>query len=399
MITVAEADKLISERMKKFVAVYSPISDVQGKILQEDICADRDAPPFHRVAMDGIAIDFSAWQSGQREFHIERIQKAGEAPHILIDNKSCLEVMTGAVLPIGTNCVIKVEDIKVENKRAIINDGLALTLMQNIHQMASDHKEGTVLVKSGDMLLGPQVAVAASVGKASILVSEVPSIAIISTGDELVEVDQEVKPYQIRMSNSYALQASLKNSGFLKTAIFHIIDDQEELFRKLSEILLNFDVLILSGGVSMGKFDYIPSVLNDLGVSKVFHKINQKPGKPFWFGISKENKPVFALPGNPVSTLICFRRYILPNLFRSLGADNQDDFAILAEDVNFKANLTWFLPVKLKNEMGIIKAYPVWFNGSGDYASLVNSDGFVELAADQSSFPLGTVAPVYRWNN
>ncbi len=398
MITVEEADNIIAGNLNLFPVEKCHITKAHGKILREDLLADRDAPPFHRVAMDGIAIKESSWEKGHRNFFIQETQRAGEQALILKDDNYCIEVMTGAVLPEGCDCVIKVEDLTVKDNIAIINDGLKLEKMNNIHLMASDHKQGDILVNRGTKLLSTHIAVAASVGKVEITVAKSPGIAIISTGDELVDVDQDVKPFQIRMSNSYAIQAALKQADFERVSIFHIPDDQKILADKLTDILESFEVLILSGGVSMGKFDYIPAVLSDLGVQKKFHKISQKPGKPFWFGVSSKNKPVFALPGNPVSTLVCFQKYILPNLEKAMGIINiENGFAMLSEEIKFSKPLTNFLPVKINNEQGKIIASPIRNNGSGDYASLVNSDGFIELHKDKDIFPEGSIIPLYKW--
>ncbi len=171
---------------------------------------------------------------------------------------------------------------------------------------------------------------------------------------------------------------------------FHISDDQELLRTALQSLLNNHDVLILSGGVSKGKFDFIPTVLEELGVTKIFHEVSQRPGKPFWFGV-KNDKRIFALPGNPVSTFMCFYRYIQPWIFKSLRVQKELPSAILAKDFSFPPKLTYFLQVTVKNEGGKLVAYPDQGGGSGDFANLKKIDGFLELPLEKTDFKAGEV--------
>jgi molybdopterin molybdotransferase len=226
-----------------------------------------------------------------------------------------------------------------------------------------------------------------------------PKIAVIATGDELVDIGRKtIKPYQIRLSNSYALDAALRQTGLCDARMFHFIDDKKILRREIKKILNQFDILVLSGGVSMGEFDYVPQVLAELGVQVLFHKVAQKPGKPFWFGKNKKGKIVFALPGNPVSTQICAHRYVIPYLHKIAGLPYNGYWAVLDEDLSAKTDLTYFAPVKIFSEdNGTLRATPVATGGSGDYASLSQADGFLELKAKQKHFPQGFVAPFYSW--
>ncbi len=401
MITVEEADTLISQNIKKCPSVRIPLQDAYGMVLREDLIADRDLPPFNRVMMDGIGINFSTWESGKKVFLIEGIQRAGIPALNLQDPKACLEVMTGAVLPKGCDCVIPVEDIEVGDGKAALRDGLGLTRMQHVHLQGSDCKSRAGLVLKGCRLLAPQIAFAASIGRSEILVSQTPKIAVVGTGDEVVAINQKVEPYQIRQSNAYVIQAALKLHGYDHVERFHMRDDKDELRSCLSKILEGFDVLILSGGVSMGKFDYVPEVLAAIGVEVIFHKVKERPGKPFWFGKNKEGRAVFGLPGNPVSTQVGLYRYVLPFLNKSLDAHNvSEELVSLDEDVEIKVGLTYFLPVKVESRKdGRLVGLPIFFNGSGDYACLGETDGFVELPADTFHFPKGTVVRLYRWKS
>lgn len=167
-------------------------------------------------------------------------------------------------------------------------------------------------------------------------------------------------------------------------------DNEAEIKKLLDDLVLKFKVIILSGGVSKGKFDFIPSSLESLGVKKLFHTISQRPGKPMWFGASEKNI-VFALPGNPVSTFMCFYRYVKPWIEKSLGLESNFQKAVLAEDFKFRPQLTYFLQVKIKNENGSLMAYPVAGGGSGDFANLKDVDGFLELPLEMTEFKKGSV--------
>ncbi len=399
MTTVSDAERLILEQAKFFAPEECALERAYGRILREDIFADRDQPPFHRATMDGIALNLASWQSGQTQFLIAGIQKAGAADQGLKDPKCCLEIMTGAIVPAGSDCVVPYEDLEIQDKFAVIRKGITLAAMQNVHAQASDYRKGERLLSSGVLLNPIEIAIAAAVGKARIKVTAQPRIAIIGTGDELVEIDQPIAAFQTRRSNAYAVEATLRLQGFANTERFHLPDDKSVLHASLEKILQTFDVLILSGGVSMGKFDFVPEALKALGVVMIFHKVQQKPGKPFWFGTSPSGKPVFALPGNPVSTQVCAVRYVLPYLQRVIGiqADGRSE-AILTNDYEVKGVLTQFLPVQVSRQaQGQVRAEMVGYGGSGNFAALRESQGFVELSAEGRFFKKGSVVPLFLW--
>lgn len=399
MISVEEADIIIFQNIKEFPTVRVPLQESFGMVLQEDFVADRDLPSFHRVTMDGIAINFTSWDQGSRKFTVEGIQKPGSSALALNNSQACIEVMTGAVLPEGCDCVIPVEQIEKDNGQAKIKDGLDLIRMQNVHAKGSDYGSDTVLLLKGNRLLSPQIAVAASIGKSEVNISQIPKIAVIGTGDELVGLHQKVEPYQIRQSNSYAIQSALALHGYGHATSFHLKDDKNEMIERIKEFLEKFDVLILSGGVSMGQYDFVPEALKANDIEVLFHKVKQRPGKPLWFGKSKTGVPVFALPGNPVSTHICLYRYVLPYLNRAICAKAvPKEYVVLEEDLEIQTGLTYFLPVKIESERGKPHAaLPVIPSGSGDYVALAKSDGFIELPADTYQFLKGTTARLFRW--
>jgi molybdopterin molybdotransferase len=245
------------------------------------------------------------------------------------------------------------------------------------------------------------IAIIASCGLDSVQVGSQPQVCVISTGNELKPAGEAIELHQVRLSNGPALVAMLQQQGFHRTRDEHLVDDKALLRIRLAEILEESRVIVLSGGVSMGKADFVPEVLRDLGVEVVFHKISQRPGKPMWFGIGSDEQAVFALPGNPVSSLVCCRQYVLPALLRASGREPPPaETAILAEDVSFKPQLTCFLPVRISSgDSGLIRATPVATNTSGDFASLSGTDGYVELALAEDEFATGTSVPLHRWIN
>jgi molybdopterin molybdotransferase len=392
MISVSEATTIIQSHLYQARKEQVHLSSTVGRILATLVTADRDLPPFHRASMDGIAVQFEAFQKGQREFKIERILAAGEPAIALSNTAHAIEIMTGAALPENTDTVVRYEDVDITNGVATIKtETLEKGLF--VHTQGQDAKEGETLLTPGILISPAEVALLASVGKVMVDVYSFPKVAIISTGNELVEIDQTPAPHQIRKSNSYALQASLQVMGCTAN-LFHLPDEKNILEQELKHILKEHEVIILSGGVSKGKFDYIPEVLTTLGIQKKFHQVSQRPGKPFWFGTSTTHI-VFALPGNPVSTYMCFYRYIKPWLLKSLGHEPKPVYARLARNFSFQPPLTYFLQARVENESGQCMAYPDPGGGSGDFANLKNIDGFIELPAERNEFKQGEAFPYF----
>ncbi|HCW06609.1 MAG TPA: molybdopterin molybdenumtransferase MoeA [Cytophagales bacterium] len=388
MVSVSEAEKIILDFLFVPIVQSIPIEEAQGKIIAEEIKADRDLPPFNKATMDGIAVSFEQIQKGKQEFIIEGTQAAGQAQLRLTTNENCFEIMTGAPLPIGCDTVIPYENISIQNKLASVHN-TSTTEFQNVHAKGSDATQGKILLKIGTRLSPADIAVLASVGKKEVTVFKYPRAAVISTGDELVDVAETPLPHQIRKSNSHALTTSLNQLG-CSADQFHLRDNEHELTEKLKSILSDYELIILSGGVSKGKYDFVPQVLESLGVKKLFHGVSQRPGKPMWFGVSQKNF-VFALPGNPVSTFMCFHRYVKLWLTKSMGEQPKIQHAILAKDFSFAPSLTYFLQAKIKNENGKLMAYPDAGGGSGDFVNLIDVDGFVELPRKKNEFKAGEV--------
>ncbi len=398
MLTTAEATARIFAAVGPLPTTSVPLDQAVGRVLRQSVAAERDQPPFDRVMMDGIAIAYKDFASGTRTFPIQGMQAAGDEA-LTLETGKAIEIMTGASLPQGADCIVPVERITVNDAGAHIEADYSPEANQFIHARGSDHVKGAVLLHSGARIRPVDVAIIASCGLAEVNVAADPAISVISTGNELVAAGQPIEDHQIRLSNGPALVAMLNDHGYPDATHAHLPDDVGELQARIREHLERSDILILSGGVSMGQADYVPQVLADLGVTVDFHKISQRPGKPMWFGIGPNRQAVFALPGNPVSTLVCCRQYVVPALRHMAGMKaSAPQFATLTQDVTFEPKLTNFLPVRLlSNAAGQVLAMPVHTNTSGDFAALHGTDGYVELALEQTLFRAGTTVPLHRW--
>jgi molybdopterin molybdotransferase len=319
----------------------------------------------------------------------------------LLEEDGGIEIMTGAVRPENTDCIIPVERISIEDGVAVVANDYAAERNQFVHARGSDHLRGHAVLQRGLRIQAMDIAVIASCGLETVSVARQPVIRVISTGNELVPPGQPVADHQIRLSNGPALVAMMSQNGFAESGHDHLIDEPGLLRERIGSHLDAADVLILSGGVSMGKADFVPGVLADLGVKLVFHKISQRPGKPMWFGVGPDQQVVFALPGNPVSTIVCCRQYVLPALMRASGRHQPEaEYAELGEAVTFNPELTCFLPVRLMASSGSrVVAMPAPTNTSGDFAALSGTDGYIELKLEQDEFAAGEIVPLHRWNN
>lgn len=402
MVTPAEADRIIRESIVPFHREDCALAEAHGRVLREDLVADRDLPPYDRVTMDGYAVRAAALASGHRTFRADAVQAAGmRAFRLGAAAESAVEVMTGAVLPEGADCVVPYEDTRREGTTILVSEEAATRFATGnaVHRRGSDRQAGEVILRRGTRLGGREIAMAASCGHSVLTVTKQPKIAVVSTGDELVEVDMPVAAHQIRRSNDYALQAALAEAGFPAVSRFHLRDVPHEIERVLWQLIAEYDAVVIVGGVSKGRFDYIPKELQRQGVSARFHGVSQRPGKPMWFGVSARQTLIFALPGNPVSCYTCLHRYVIPAFQVALGAEAaRPSFACLAHPVTFAPPLSYLVPVTLgTGPKGEALATTHATNTSGDFAGLLETDGFLELPAEPTEFPAGTVARFWRW--
>lgn len=386
--------------MHRFPATTVATGDAVGRVLRQAVHAERDQPPFDRVMMDGIALSFDALADGGRRFTVQATQHAGDTALSLSDPSHCIEIMTGAVMPGGCDCVVPVERIDVTDGVAAIGPDYVAERGRHVHPQGSDHHAGDEVLAPGTLITPMDIAIIVSCGLGNVSVSDRPAVRVVSTGNELVPPGDDIAPHQVRLSNGPAVVAMLQEHGFADCDHEHLVDDPALLESRLAALLAESKVLILSGGVSMGKADFVPQVLTGLGVELVFHGISQRPGKPMWFGIGPDDQAVFALPGNPVSTLFCCRHYVLPSLLQASGrAATAPATAVLTERYAFKPALTCFLPVTVATDAGgTLNARPAPTNTSGDFTALHGTDGYVELERDRPEFEAGIAVPMHFWS-
>jgi molybdopterin molybdotransferase len=396
MLSVAEADALLS--------AHTPLGPVEavstkmaaGRILRAAVSAERPFPPFDRVMMDGIAVAAEAWAGGQRHYALaEEIAAAGAPQQSLANPSGAIQVMTGAVLPKGAGVVVPVERTTRQDSCVVVEADFEPPPGGYIHRAGSDAAAGSIMLQAGHFLDARALGVAVSCGAQVVQVSCLPRLALVSTGDELVDLEAPIEPHQIRRSNGPALAAAAKALGLEEVGEVHLRDDEAELAGGLRQLLEERDFVVLTGGVSMGQFDLVPKILAQLGVDILLHGVAQRPGKPLLVG-RRGATMVFGLPGNPVSALVGFRRYVVPALQRWQGAKVLPVTTVaLAESVNFHPPLTYFLPVSIDPVSGNAQPRPV--SNSGDFAALLASDGFVELPADEATFAFGSRCAYFPW--
>ncbi len=396
-IDVSEADALLHGRVRPFPAENVSLWDAAGRILREPVKADAAYPPFDRVCMDGFALRHSSIVEGRTDFAVKGFVPAGGQPIPLNDAAGCLEIMTGAALPSGCDCIVPVEETIREGETVSLKPGISVRPGQHVHPIGRDYLAGDILLEAGVRMLGPQLAVAAAVGCGSLTVSSRPRIHLILTGDELVAVDQKPKDVQIRMTHPFALRGMLQPWADLR--FVHVRDRADEIQAAVETGLAESDILLMTGGVSAGRHDLVPETLAALGAKILFHKVKQRPGKPIWVGESKKGKPIFAFPGNPVAATVCARRFLLPWLWRCLEMDEPIPLRLpLTDAMKSHDTLTLFAPMTRRAAPGGgWELHPVPVRGSGDFAGLSGSHGFAEIQAGGQRIQAGEMLPYYDW--
>ena len=319
MIGVAEALRLVLQDLSCVEGEMVPVPSARGRVLAEEISSPRDVPPFRNSAMDGFALRAEDVETASAEkpvpLQIIELIGAGAVGEQAVGVGQATQIMTGAPVPDGADTVVKVEDTTGHKGRVDIR--VAVVAGANIRHPGEDVRAGDVVFRPGHVLNPADVGVLASIGLATVRVARRPRVAIIATGDELVEVGQPLGPGQIVNSNAYTLAAAVEEVGG-EPVVIGIVRDEPELLRDAFSRAVRADMVLSTGGVSVGNFDYVRSVLRDVGYREVFWKVAQKPGKPISFGLC-DGTPTFGLPGNPVSSLVCFYLYAVPALRAMLG--------------------------------------------------------------------------------
>ncbi len=365
-----------------------PLELAAGRILAEDIVADRDYPPFRRSARDGFAVRSADIATVPARLRVIGETRAGEPSRYRVNPGEAVEIMTGAPGPEGADCVVMVEYTSREGDAVVIEQSLPSG--KNFVAQGSESPARASVLRCGSRLEFSQIALLAAVGKSTVSVFRQPRVAILSTGDEVVDIEQTPESYQIRNSNAYSLAAQVWRRGGIPE-ILPIAPDRLDETRNLIEIGLESDMLLLSGGVSMGKYDLVEEVFADLGAELFFTQVLIQPGKPLVFGRAA-GKPFFGLPGNPISTMVTFEIFASLALARLAGlTDTSLPFteAVLAEDFRHNPSLTRFLPARLEGEYGQSRVSPVKWQGSGDLASIAKANCFLVAGADRESWNAG----------
>ena len=365
-----------------------PLDQAAGRILAEDIVADRDYPPFRRAARDGFAVRSEDITSAPSRLRVIGETRAGEPSIHPVSSGEAVEIMTGAPGPEGADCVVMVEYTSREGDDVIIEQSLPAG--RNFVPKGSESQAGATVLTVGTRLDYPHVALLASLGRRSVSAFCRPRVAILSTGDEVVEFGVNPEPFQIRNSNAHSLAAQVRRRGGTPV-ILPIAPDRVDETRQLIERGLEYDMLLLSGGVSMGKYDLVEDIFSGLGAELFFTKVLIQPGKPLVFG-SAAGKPFFGLPGNPISTMVTFEVFGVLALERLAGVtDSRLPFteARLSEGFRHKPVLTRFLPARLEGEFSQTRVSPVKWQGSGDLASIANANCYLIASSDRESWDAG----------
>ncbi len=395
LISAEEAMAIIEAEVTSTGSEHIRLEEAGGRVLAQTVFAEGPQPPFNRVMMDGIAL---RWQPQLPPvLPVAGAQMAGGARVQLEDAGTCIEVATGAELPEGCDCIVPVEHVQRTAQGYQLLASADPTPGRFIHACGSDCAAGAPILMPGSTIGAAQMELLAANGVASVTVARLPTIAIVATGDELVDVGAPLPAGRIRRSNDLALMTALQAAGLGRASRHHLRDDPEQLGPALARLLESHDTLVLSGGVSMGQRDYLPEVLQSLGVQCRFHGIAQRPGKPMWFGVGPAGQLVFALPGNPVSSLVCLLRYVRPALLSRLGAAPDLPVQVRLANPLPAFTLTQFIPVSLKlDAAGEIVAEPVESRNSGDFTALAGTAGVVELAAGAAA-ETGQSLRLHRW--
>lgn len=311
MISVSEAKKIILENTNSLNPVKQRLPDAFGLTLANDVFAMNAVPPFPQSSMDGYAFAFKEWQE-HKKLKIAGEAAAGSKESLAIGPAMTARIFTGAVVPEGADTVVMQEKVTVENGELIINDE-SLVVGANVRKKGAEIETGALALEKNTPLSPAAIGLLTSVGITEVKVYPTPSVTIIVTGNELQEPGKPLQYGQVYESGSITLTAALQQTGFTKITILYAEDDPELITAKLKIALLQSDLVMLTGGVSVGDYDFTVKATEACGVQKLFHKLKQRPGKPLYFG-KKENKLVFGLPGNPSSVLTCFYQYVIPAL-------------------------------------------------------------------------------------
>ncbi len=389
MITMDEATKIIKDNCIRREVVSIEPADAYGMVIAEDVLSDIDIPPFDKSAMDGYALRASDVKVPGAVLAVKGVVSAGTVYNDVIKSGECVKIMTGAPVPDGADAVVMVEHTE-------ISDDTCVRIMKsvwrgkNICIKGEDVKCNMVVLRDGSLIQGTEIAIFASLGRTTLKVYRKPEIAVISTGDELVEPDAALEPGKIRNSNSTMLVSMLASSGY-SAEYLGIAPDNEKGLRRLIKKGLGYDVLLISGGVSMGDYDIVPEILQDEGVNILFHRVMVKPGKPLLFG-KKGMNIIFGIPGNPVSNFTSFHVFIKGALYLMTGINNYSPCFIKARitsDYKNTSKRLHIIPSRYTVVDGKFTVKPFKLRGSADIIGCAGSNCLMFVDKDTEYIPEG----------
>lgn len=371
MLSFQEAQKIIVSEAAPLRTEQIPLDKAVGRMLASDVYADRDYPPFNRAAMDGFALRSGELAGGIRTFTIVDTIYAGTVPKEPAGPGTCYRIMTGAAVPEGMDAVVRVEDT-VERGAVMTTAINSFKPFLNIARRGEDVKLGEPVLRCPLMCSASITSVLATVGKSTVDVYALPSIALITTGDEVVPPDQVPSPVQIRNSNAALLKGLLKEKGLTPEMVFHLPDDPVLMEPVLRESLSG-DIVITCGGVSAGDADFVPGLWKKLGVRELFHKVAIKPGKPVWCGRTTEGTMVFSLPGNPFSCLVTYKLFVETYIDICHGVGLKAFRETMFNGTRHKRSvLDEFFPARFVD--GGFEVEPLPYRGSGDVLAAKDAD-------------------------
>lgn len=399
MISPNAAWDIVRRHVKSLSGVRMPLNRAAGFCLAENIRADRDMPPADRSAMDGYAIRSSDIARPPALLKIIGEVAAGSAARPRISRNTCARILTGANVPLGADTVVMIEDTK--EKSGIVTILRPPEHSANILRRGEDARKGTLLLEKGTVLNAAQCGVCAAVGKARIKVVARPRIAIICVGEELREPGSQVRPYEMRNSNGPALCAAIRASGYETVKYRTLPDDVAILTSAIRHALDRCDVLIITGGMSVGKYDFVRTAIERIGAKIRFHGIAMKPGKPTLFATARRRRSIFGLPGNPLSALTAFHEFVLPAIRRAAGVDaahcRPSLFIPLASDLRSKGGRIRYVQGKVIWTKSGPRVNAVASMSSADLVSAGKADGAILVPEDTRLLPAGTVVEFRPW--
>ena len=382
MLSFQDARRIVIENTKQNHHPSAPeeveLNSALGRILVENIVADRDYPPFDRAARDGFAVRSVDCRNAGATLRVAGEIRAGISPAASLGGGECVQIMTGAAVPSGADAVVMIEHTRPDAENGHVVIERAVQPGMNFVPRGTEARAGDMLLCSGARLGDAELALAAQTGRTRLKVNRRPRVAILSTGDEVVAIEARPGPHEIRNSNGVSLSAQAELAGAEAIQLGNAADNRDELRRAIERGLAE-DVLVISGGVSMGKYDLVESVLRELGTKFYFDAVEIRPGRPAVFGVC-HGKPVFGLPGNPVSTLVTFELFVVPAIdILANGSPRALPLmkAKLAANVEKKAELTHFVPAVLSWPDGEATVMELEWKGSGDIGTVARANCFL----------------------